>query len=456
MSIQVIIGLLLVVAFVGFVVYAIRGGNLMVGMITMAAVWTALAIFGNYAITDQAFIAQYSDQFSQSVVEIVTKVFQGGPEGWGSVLVNFIFGAWFGRIILETGIASGIITKTVELGGDKPKFTATLLLLVTSLIFTSMFGTGAVVAIGVIVLPIMSTLGINNIASIISFNLAVGAGLFINPVIFTQYQAFFLDNAGNNTVFYDSSYLTFGFIAMGIQMVVAIGALYFHTRNDKRGYRWSASNVGGGSGAIQAPREPNGLSLIAPLIPVILAIFFNIPVILGFLIAGLFALGLNGQMSSIKKFSDVMNKTFYDGVVDTAPLVGFLLTVPMFSVSANYAVPYFSALLGGIIPQSTLLVALAVAVLAPFALFRGPLTLGGSGAATLGILRSIGFSSSFLFPLMYAPTISMHISSDITQSWIVWGLNYNDVEPTKFLRKSVFTGMLMVGILSILTYVMYG
>ena len=48
-----------------------------------------------------------------SFVDAITKVYQSGPEGWGSVLVNVVFGAWFGRVLLETGIADALIRKTV-------------------------------------------------------------------------------------------------------------------------------------------------------------------------------------------------------------------------------------------------------------------------------------------------------------------------------------------------------
>ena len=57
-----------------------------------------------------------------------TKVFQSGPEGWGNVLVNVVFGAWFGRVLLQTGIADALIRKAVELGGDKPVIICVLLL----------------------------------------------------------------------------------------------------------------------------------------------------------------------------------------------------------------------------------------------------------------------------------------------------------------------------------------
>lgn len=452
MALQTIIGILLVLAFLGLVFYAVRGGNLMLGLLIMATVWTVLSLIGNEFVTDANFIKDYETILNLPIIDHLTNVYQGGPEGWGPVLVNFFFGAWFGRIILDTGIASSIITKTVELGGDKPAITATLLLIVTSVIFSSMFGAGAVVAIGVIVLPIMLTLGLNKITSLVSFMLSIGAGLYINPVIFNQYQAFYLDTDGNSTIFYDSSYLRWGFAALGIQLTIAILlVLIFSNRKGKRAKRWAAQHTN----TLNNNSVPT-IALLSPILPVVLAIGFNVPVVLGFLIASFFALAVCGKLTSYKSTADIMNKTFYDGVIDTAPLVGFMLVIPMFNKSSELAVPYFNALLGDIIPSSTLIIAAIIALLSPLGLFRGPLTLAGAGAATLGILKSVGFSNQFLFPLMYAPTVTMNISSCITQSWIVWGLNYTKVKPNEFLKKSIPAGWLTCIILAALTYFYFG
>lgn len=64
------------------------------------------------------------------------------------------------KVLMETGIASTPIRKTVELGGDRPIITIVLLNVVTAFIFTAMMGAGPVIAIGVIVLPILMSLGI--------------------------------------------------------------------------------------------------------------------------------------------------------------------------------------------------------------------------------------------------------------------------------------------------------
>lgn len=340
MSVEFIIGILLLVSFAGLVAYAVKGGNLMTGILIMTIIWTVLPLIGNALVTNPDFIAQNSDIVNMSIVDALKKVFQGGPEGWGGVLINFIFGAWFGRIMLETGIAATIIRKTVELGGDKPIVTSTLLAIVTTAVFSSMFGAGAVVAIGVIVLPILLSLGIPKLLATVSFLLSIGSGLYINPVIFNQYQAFYLGANGEQTYFYNGGYLKWGFVALAVQLIVAILIPAILMKKQKRVHAWAA----------QAPQTEEVkaapvIALLTPFIPVVLAIGFNVPVIVGFLVASFFALAVCGKLTSYKAASEVFNKTFYDGAIDTAPLVGFMLMIPMFNKAAELCVPYFNAVL---------------------------------------------------------------------------------------------------------------
>ena len=87
--------------------------------------------------------------------------------------------------------------------------------------------------------------------------------------------------------------------------------------------------------------------------------------------------------------------------------------IPMFNKAAELCVPYFNALLGNIIPNNTLVISIVFAILAPLGLFRGPFTLFGCGAATLGILKGIGFSTPYLYALMVIPSITMNVSTEL-------------------------------------------
>ena len=123
---EYVIGILLLVSFFGLVVYAVRGGNLMLGIFVMGVIWTVLPMIGNTFATNPDFIAANKDAVSITWIEALEKTFQSGPEGWGATLVNVIFGAWFGRVLMNTGIASTLIRTTTELGGDKPALTCIL------------------------------------------------------------------------------------------------------------------------------------------------------------------------------------------------------------------------------------------------------------------------------------------------------------------------------------------
>ena len=198
-------------------------------------------------------------------------------------------------------------------------------------------------------------------------------------------------------------------------------------------------------------------ALLAPLVPVILAVFFSWQPIPAFLTAGFFALLATGKIKSYSDAGKVFAKTFYDGVVDVAALLGFLFIVPMFTKVATMDAVYFQAVLGNVIPKSALVICVAFAILAPLGLFRGPLTVFGAGTATMAILMSLGcFPLALLFPLLYNPTITMELMCCPTQSWNMWAINYAKISTKEFLMQTVPVCWLVCAINSLLVYFMYG
>ena len=447
-----IIGILLLISFFGLVVYAVRGGNLMMGIFVMAIIWTVLPMIGNALATNPEFIAANADVIGITWKDALTKVFQSGPEGWGATLVNVIFGAWFGKVLMKTGIASTLIRTVTELGGDKPQFTCILLCIVTTACFSSIFGAGAVVAIGVIILPIFLSLGIPKVLATCAFMMSVGAGMFVNPVLYQQFSAFFLGEDGKTLYSYEMQ-TSWGIYALLIQVAVVIVMVLLLTRK-KKVHTWGAVTPS----EIRSRRGESapGIALITPVLPVLLLILFKIPIILGFTIGSFFAYITCRQIKNWPQMCRMINKDFFDGVVDTAPLVGFLLILPMFNKSAELCVPYFNALLGGVIPNNTFIISIAFAVLAPLGMFRGPLTLFGCGAATLGILKGFGFATAYLAPLIIIPSTVMNVSCCVTQSWIVWGVNYTKTSTKDFLKVSVVAGWIVCIAVELMCYLMFG
>ena len=452
---EFVVGILLLLTFFGLAYYCIKGHNLMIGFLIISIVWTALSLLGTL-VASPTFIAenpilQFGGDSGTTLVSILNKIYQSAPEGWGTTLVNVCWGAWFGRVLMETGIASTLIRKTVELGGDKPMVTIALLNIVTAIIFTAMTGAGPVIAIGVIVLPIMMSLGVPKAIAMFSFMESVAAGIYLNPVNFAQYRAFFIDvdEMPNFTLGWYAG--KWGYAALIISVVVTTILAGFFLKKSKTSHAWAAQTRGASE-----QKDAPLYTLILPIVPVVLKIWLDFSVIGGFVIAGFAALFLCGKMNkSFKENCQLVNKLYYDGVVDTAPLVGFLLTLPMFNSVASYASPFFKAVLGPVMPKSELVVCILFAVLLALGLFRGPMTLVGCGAATLGVLRGVAsFSVPFLYCVFAIPTITVNIGSCITQSWVAWGLAYTKVESKDYLKLSIpmtYIGGILLYILTFVT-----
>ncbi|HIW54598.1 MAG TPA: citrate transporter [Candidatus Ruthenibacterium merdigallinarum] len=434
---EFVIGIILVLTFFALAYYCIKGYNLMIGFLVVATAWTVLSLAGTL-VASQEFIAENSVlQFDglKGLIAVLNNIYQSAPEGWGTTLVNVCWGAWFGRVLMETGIAATLIRKTVELGGDRPAITVILLNIVTAFIFTAMMGAGPVIAIGVIVLPILMSLGIPKPIAMFTFMGAVSAGMYLNPVLqWSQLRAFILaaDEMPDFTFSWYASH--WGYFALGISLVVVCVLAVVYLKASKASHAWAAQ-----APANTASTDAPAIALILPIVPVVLKIALDFSVIGGFVIAGFLALFICGKMKGgFVASCQLVNKLYYDGVVDTAPLIGFLLTLPMFNTCASYAAPYFKEVLGSFMPTNEYIICAVFAVLSILGFFRGPLTLYGCGAATLGVLSTVGhFSAPFLFCVFTIPSTTVNVGSCITQSWIAWGLAYTKVESKDFLKLSI-------------------
>ncbi|MCW8068703.1 citrate transporter [Enterococcus lactis] len=441
---DIMIGILLVISFFFMVWYCVKGYNLMVGFAIMATVWMGLALVGNTLSPNPAMEGQ-------GVIDVLTHIYTTGPAEYAkSILVNVFFGAFFGRVLVDSGIAATLIRKVVELGGDKPRITMSLLCVVTAVIFMSMTGIGPVISIAVIVLPILMSLGISVPVALFSFMGSIMAGIFANIVNFKQYQTIYAGfNPAAESYTYND-YFQIGMIGMVVSLVVVLTVANI-SMNKKKRYAMAANVPAEGD---DAPM----ISWLAVLLPVLGVVLLDLPIILGFILAGIWALLFTGKLrGGYKEICRQFAKLFTDGAVDVAPMVGFLMTLAMFNNSAAYASPYFSAIFGDLIPQSPLVLAIVFAILTPLGFFRGPMNLVGSGSAILAVVLAVNptMSPAFLFPLFAITTIApQHL--DITQSWVTWGLGYTKVTSREYMKKSIPTGWIIGAILCLITFFLYG
>lgn len=444
--ITVAIGVIMIVSFISLVVYSMKGFNLMVGFFGMATLWLVLVLIGNQ------FTGVMGDT---TVIDALTYVYQTGPAGYASsILVNVFFGSFFGRILMDTGIAATLIRKVVELGGDRPSLTMILLCIATALCFTSMTGIGPVISIAVIVLPILLALGIPAPIALFAFMGSIMTGMLANVTNFAQYQGIMAGLDERFTAEYNySQYFAFGATGMAIALVIVLIVCCVLLKRHSASHAWAASTP-----SQSEPVDAPWFSWISVILPVILVAAFKCPIILAFCVSGVYALLTCGKFKGgFVNICSMLARLFSDGSVDVAPMVGFLLTLSMFNNAATYAAPYFQSIIGGIFPTSPLPLAILFAVIMPLGFFRGPTNLVGCGTAVAAVVLNLGvtWAVPFLYPIFATATIvPQHI--DLTQSWVVWGLGYTKVGSKDFAKMAMPTGWVIGAILCMVAYVMYG
>ncbi len=434
---QTIIGIILLITFFGFIFYAFKGGNLLLGLFTMAVLWSGLGALGGVVTWET----------------INTTIFQGGPEGFGPTAVNIIFGSWFGRVLIETGIARTIIRKAVELGGDKPGLTASLLCIVTTLIFTTAYGAGAVVAIGVIVFPIMLSLGVSKPLTTAAFSMSVGCGLYVNSALLSQAAGTMMIGEEKYN-FGGNGWYTFAFVAMAIHLVMVLIMVNVGVKREKKSRAWAAGDVSlPGAGENQ---NTNLWACITPILPVTFTIAFKFSAIVSIIVAVIWALAWTGYLTKWSKIGAVIEKTFFEGVSDVGLVLGFLLFLQMFIKAAGACKDLIAPIVAPIMPQNTMLLFLVFGILGFASLFRGPTTIWGAGVATFAILAGTGlYPLTILYPLFYITSTTITTSVCPTQSWNLWAIGYNKIGVKDFLKQVLWFALPLCLILEVVAYFMF-
>lgn len=427
---QTILGIILLITFLAFIYYAARGGNLMLGLFVMAVLWSGIGVLGG----------------TVTWTDINTTIFDGGPTGFGATAVYIIFGSWFGRILVETGIAGTIIRNAVELGGDKPGLTCILLNLVTALIFTTSYGPGAVVAIGVIVFPIMLSLGIPKPLAAGSFCMSVGCGLYFNQSLLNQAAGAMA--IGEEKYVIGGEWYAFAAVAFAIHFLSIVIMVLLNMKKNKA-HAWAAASV-------DTSKNVPAIAMLAPILPVLLAIVLKVSMIPGILIAVIFALIATGNCKNWGKIADLVQKTFHDGVSDVGLVLGFLMFLQMFCKSAGMIKGLLAPILAPILPNSMFLMFLLFGLFSVLAMYRGPLTIWGAGMALFVIVaEATGWPLAVLYPLFYIPCCTINTNICPTQSWNMWAIGYTQVSVKDFMKTTLPFGLICAFILEMVAYFMF-
>lgn len=468
----IIASILLLLALVAFVYYCMKGGNLIIGLIITTTFWVLVGIV--YAMWNGSIklgsteitigIENAGRDYWNMFVGILNNVYSDGPINYGTTTTIIIFASWFGRVIVDTGIAKALIRKVVELSGNKQLVTVLAVSVVSALIFTSVFGPGSVMAIGAIILPILLSIGVNKKIAVGSFLFSVAAGMYVNGGYYTQFSGHGLFSTLWGVEGFVNDFTLYSWIAFLVHVVIMVLFILFNFWISKgKAKAWAMEDD-------EDQKELSNWTFIVPFIPIVLALIIGIinmaapdlklttfaPIFL-FVVAIFLGLLLTGNLKTYKKALEMTQKTLFNGISDVALLIGMLLVMNMFSTAAsNLAAPIFQTALGGAldwINDYAWVAVLIAIVLAPLALFRGPFMIWGSGIALASVLSAvIPATSPLLLVLFYVQPVAITADSCPTQSWGMWALSYAKYEPNTYIKTDLPWGWICCAINILLAY----
>jgi Gnt-I system high-affinity gluconate transporter len=425
------VGIGLLIAFLAVVVLIVRGQSPIIMLLLLAVAWAVIAGIG--------------------IDDIQKKIIQGGGVAYASAVIIIVFGAWFAQILIQTGIAESVIRSAVELAGDRPLVTAMIVTLVTALLFSSMYGVGAAIAIGVIAIPIMLGQGIPPYVAAPAFTMGIGAGTFVNLVQFGTFQKLFPG------LKYEAPYLTYWAVGMGVYILAAwlLEAVYLGNGGVRR---MASVDIAGTSEAPVRKRTPY-YTYIVPIVPVLMIMILKWDIIPTFIVSIVLALVLTGRDRTLQGHVNLFNKTFTDAFPDIATIAALWTICGMIIVAgqtpevAGALKPIFAPIL----PHTPLQAAIFFGVLGGIgSIYRGPLVCIGTGAALLAIiLANKDIPIPYLYSIWLAPTV-LQGSMDPTNSWTLWTIGHTKVSHGQFLKTALPFGCLMVAVNSLICYLMLG
>jgi len=82
------------------------------------------------------------------LAQLLNEVIAGGAKRLVDAYLMVFAGAMLGRVVMQTGIAEGLIKRAAEFGGDRPLAVAVTLMIAVAFLFTTLTGLGAIMMVG--------------------------------------------------------------------------------------------------------------------------------------------------------------------------------------------------------------------------------------------------------------------------------------------------------------------
>lgn len=355
--------------------------------------------------------------------QILNQVVAAGATRLAEAYMMVFAGAMLGRVVMQTGIAEGIIKRAAEFGGDKPMIVAVTLMAAISLLFTALYGLGAIIMVGGLALPIMMSIGVPRKLAGVLFLLAYGLGFIFNIATWGFYQ---------KTLNLDPQAIK-GYAAT-LAAIDAAAIIVFLVIASRR-----MSTYGAWAVAVEeektAKRSAPLIAMLVPLLPLALHIGLKWHVVPSFFAGAILGVLMTRPRELVKQLSSAAVK----GLEDVAPAVILMIGIGMLLNATT--LPAVQASLRPMIEavnfRSPLVYVLFFGLLSPLSLYRGPLNPYGIGIGVYSLISVLGLMPPLALLAALMSVVQVQTACDPTNTHNVWIANYVGMRVEEITRQTL-------------------
>jgi len=414
-------------------------------------------------------------------------------------IVISMFGGVLSILMQRTGIAEGFIKKGAELSGDNPMRIALLMFIFIMILFTTLGGLGAMIMVGSIVLPILTSVGISRLTASVIMLMGVNIGgmlnagnwsLYINSLGLTQaeVQRFVVIMIGITfvgTLIYLSLQLyRDGFDISFKRTLLTIFSIFMFIAVVGAGiYGWNHFNLYQKFSYILDPvsdillkillalivilfihaifrahkyraKKENPMhwtAIFAPILPLFFILVFKINFIAAFILGIIYAYLITYKKDNIH----TLLKSLIEGSSIVLPAVVLMFGIGWILIAvkgpntmteeymlANYGTTVWPVrdlmipIVKQIIPTTGIGYVITFTILAPLALYRGPLNVWGMGFGIASVLLAAGMPGGAILGMLWSVGQLQGIC-DPTNLQNVWIANEMKTDVQKILYNTL-------------------
>ncbi|MDQ4121870.1 MAG: citrate transporter [Acidobacteriota bacterium] len=346
-------------------------------------------------------------------------------------------GAMLGRIMMQTGIAEGIIKRAAEFGGDQPLIVAFILMIATAVLFTTLTGLGAIIMVGTLVLPIMMSLGLPRKLVSVLFVLAFGTGFIFNIALWTLYRQI-LQIAPEGALPPGVSQFAFGLL-----IIMTVVVVIYSIIESKRAGEISLFAAATKEDLTEIPKEKRVplISFLTPFVPLVLYLGFGWKEVPAFLGGAIFALITTVPRRAIQ----TLTASLVRGIEDGAPAALLMMGIGMLLNALR--LPAVEAALKPIVTalpvQNVWGYILFFGLLSPLALYRGPLNLFGVGIGIYSLMFGLGILPPLALLAAMMSVTQVQNVCDPTNTHNVWIANFTGIRVEEITKAALIPMMIV-------------